>query len=146
MLHYAYSSLHAKCEDTLIYFIPQFSTLLPFLISFTFSSRIVQCVSCLLTRRDYYRFMLCLTSIIFLYSNSVHSTYLHIFTSCGTSITFLLLGLFISSRFRFDVNTLYFQLSFVLYYNFLSVLKRLRFTECFGNSDITWNVHSQELC
>jgi hypothetical protein len=57
-----------------------------------------------------------------LFSNSVHSTYLHIFTSC-TSITFLPLGLFISPRFRFHVNTLYFQLSLVLYYNVHSSLK-----------------------
>jgi hypothetical protein len=74
-----------------------------------------------------------------LFSNSVHSTYLHNFTSC-TSITF------ISPCFRFDVNALYFQLSLVSYYNVHSFLKRLRFTGCFGNSDITWNVPAQELC
>lgn len=74
-----------------------------------------------------------------LFSKSVHSTYLHIFTSC-TSI------MFISLRFRFDVNTLYFQLSLVLCYNFHSFLNRLIFTGCFGISDITWNVKVQELC
>ena len=74
-----------------------------------------------------------------LFSSSVHSTYLHIFTSC-TSITF------ISPRFRFGVNTLYFQLSLVLYYNVNYFLKRLRFAGCFGNSDITWTVRAQELC
>jgi len=68
MLHYAYLSLHGKCKDTLIYLIPQFSTLLLFLflISFTFFSHTVQCDSFLLTTRDYYRFMLCLTSITFI--------------------------------------------------------------------------------
>ena len=50
----------------------------------------------------------------------------------------------ISLRFRFDGNTLYFQLSLVLYYNVHSFLKRFRFTGCLGNSDITWNVHAQE--
>jgi hypothetical protein len=68
-----------------------------------------------------------------LFSYSVHSTYLHIFISC-TNITF------ISPLFRFEVNTLCFQLSLVLYYNVHSFLKRLRFAKCFGNSDITWNV------
>lgn len=126
-----------------------FPLLLLFLISFTFFSHIVECVSCLLTRRDYYRFMLYPTSIIF-YSQTLFIRPIFIFlllvVLVSRSITFLHPGFFIFPRFRFDVNTLYFQLSFVLYYNVFSFLKRLRFSRCFGNSDIICNVHVQELC
>jgi len=133
----------------LIYLIPQFFTLSLFLFLFLISFYIFLSYDSMRLLLAYYKGLLsfyALSNIYhILFSNSVHSTYPYIFTSC-TSITFLPPGLFISPCVWFDVNTLYFQLSFVLYYNVHSSLKRLSVTGCFGNSFITLNLHAEELC
>jgi len=118
MLRYSYSSLHGKCEETLIYLIPQFSTLLLFL--FLISFYIFLSYGSVRLLLAYYKGLLSFHALSnirhILFSNSVHSTSLHIFTSCA-SITFLPPGHFISPHFRFGVNPLYFQLSLALFYN-----------------------------
>jgi hypothetical protein len=105
----------------------------------------IQRDSCLLTTRDYYRFMLCLTPIIF-YSQTLLIRPIFIFLLLVLVSRSYLPDVFISPSFRFDVNTLNFQLSSVFYYSVHSSLKRLTVTGRFGNSDITLNVRAEELC